>query len=161
MVITWILNTVADDISTSMNYMDNAFSVWSELDERFSVISGHKIYETQRDLFKLEQGNDSVEFYFYKLKGFWDESKALEPYVKCTCGAVKDREMQIEKTRIIQFLMGLHSSFTTARGQLLMMQPWPSVNQAFMLIKQEEKQRQIHNVLNQPIAMMAVLLDQI
>lgn len=36
-----------------------------------------------------------------------------------------------------------------------MMQPWPTVNQAFMLIKQEEKQRQIHNVLSQPIAMMA------
>lgn len=56
MVITWILNTVADDISSSMNYMDSAYSVWSELNERFSVISGHKIYETQRDLFKLEQG---------------------------------------------------------------------------------------------------------
>ncbi|XP_074352807.1 uncharacterized protein LOC141691958 [Apium graveolens] len=123
MVITWILNTVADDISSSMNYMDSAYNVWYELNERFSVISGHKIYETQRDLFKLEQGNDSVEFYFHKLKGFWDEIKALEPTIKCTCGAIKVWEQQVEKTRLIQFLMGLHSSFTAARGQLLMMQP--------------------------------------
>lgn len=60
MVMTWILNTVSDEISSSMNYMDDAYSVWDELNERFAVVSGHKIYETQRDLFKLEQGNDSV-----------------------------------------------------------------------------------------------------
>ncbi|XP_074360209.1 uncharacterized protein LOC141700309 [Apium graveolens] len=93
MIITWILNTVSDDISNSMNYLDSAFTVWSELNERFSAISGHKYYETQRDLFKLEQGNDSIEFYFHKLKGCWDEIKALEPTVNCTCGATKEWEL--------------------------------------------------------------------
>lgn len=77
MVITWILNTISDEISNSMNYMDNAFDVWNELNEHFTAVSGHKIYEIQKDLFKLEQGNDSVELYFHKLKGFWDELKAL------------------------------------------------------------------------------------
>lgn len=154
MVITWILNTVSDDISNSMNYMDCAANVWNELNERFSAVSGHKFYETQRDLFKLEQGNDSVELYFHKLKGFWDELNALSPAIKCTCTATKEWESQLEKTRLIQFLMGLHSSFTAARGQLLMMSPWPTVNQAFMLLKQEEKQRQVHGNLSSPIAMM-------
>ncbi|XP_074360210.1 uncharacterized protein LOC141700311 [Apium graveolens] len=50
--------------------------------------------------------------------------------------------------------MGLHSSYTAARGQLLMMSPWPSVNQAFMLLKQEERQRQFHNSTSSPVAMM-------
>lgn len=139
MVITWILNTVSDEISSSMNYMDEALSVWHELNERFAAVSGHKIYESQRDLFKLEQGTDSVELYFYKLKGFWDELRVLEPVIKCSCGAIKDWEKQVEKTRLIQFLVGLHTSYTVVRGQLLMMNPWPSVNQAFILIKREEK----------------------
>ncbi|XP_074342826.1 uncharacterized protein LOC141680522 [Apium graveolens] len=145
-------------ICSSMNYLDSACTVWSELSERFDAVSGHKVYAIQRDLFKLEQGNDSVEFYFHKLKGYWDELKALQPVVKCTCGAIKDWEMQLEQTRLIQFLMGLHSSFTAARGHLLMMNPWPSVNQAFMLLKQEEKQRQTHS-LSSPsqIAMMVNL----
>lgn len=38
--------------------------------------------------------------------------------------------------------MGLHDSYATARGQILMMDPLPSVLQAFSLIKQDEKQRQ-------------------
>ncbi|XP_074360665.1 uncharacterized protein LOC141700904 [Apium graveolens] len=108
MVITWILNTVSDDINNNMNYMDSAYAVWHELNERFFAV-------------------------------FWDEIKALEPTIKCSCGAVKDWENQLEKTRLIQFLMGLHSSYTATRGQLLMMSPWPTVNQAFMLLKQEEK----------------------
>lgn len=55
---------MSDEISNSMNYMDTALTVWNELNERFSAVSGHKFYETQRDLFKLEQGNDSIEFFF-------------------------------------------------------------------------------------------------
>lgn len=146
MVITWILNTVSDEISNSMNYMDNARDVWNELSERFSVVSGHKIYEVQKDMFRLEQGNESVELYFHKLKGHWDELKALENPIKCTCGASKSWAEQAERTKLVQFLMGLHNSYTTARGNLLMMNPWPSLNQAYMLIKQEEKQRQIPSV---------------
>ncbi|XP_074336980.1 uncharacterized protein LOC141674159 [Apium graveolens] len=61
MVITWILKTVSDEISNSMNYMDSASDVWNKLSERFSAVSGHKISEVQKDLFMLEQGNDSVE----------------------------------------------------------------------------------------------------
>lgn len=38
-----------------------------------------------------------------------------------------------------------------------MMQPWPTVNQAFMLLKQEEKQRQIHNATNSHISLMVNL----
>ncbi|XP_074364939.1 uncharacterized protein LOC141705983 [Apium graveolens] len=37
--------------------------------------------------------------------------------------------------------MGLNDSFSTARGQILMMNPLPSITQAFSLIKQEERQR--------------------
>ena len=62
-------------------------------------------------------------------------------------------DSQIEKTRLIQFLMGLRSSYTAARGHLLMMNPWPIVNHAYMLIKQEGKQRQIAGT-STPIAMM-------
>ena len=157
MIITWILNTVSDDISNSMNYMHSAYDVWNELNERFSAVSGHKIYEVQKDLFRLEQGNDSVELYFHKLKGFWDELKALESPIVCSCGAAKSWDAQNEKTKLAQFLMGLHNSYKTARGQLLMMNPWPSLNHAYMLIKQEEKQRQMQPSIENSLALMANL----
>lgn len=51
-----------------MNYVHCANVVWTELHERFFSVSGHKIYEVERDLFKIEQGASSVELYFHKLK---------------------------------------------------------------------------------------------
>lgn len=69
------------------------------------------------------------------MKGYWDELRALEPTIKCSCGAIKEWDLQLEKTRLIQFLMELHSSYTAAHGQISMMTHWPIVNQTFMLLK--------------------------
>lgn len=43
--------------------------------------------------------------------------------------------------------MGLNESFASARGQILMTNPFPSIPQAYSLIKQEERQRQGHTVI--------------
>nr|TKR99929.1 hypothetical protein D5086_0000187380 [Populus alba] len=37
--------------------------------------------------------------------------------------------------------MGLHESYTAVRGQVLLMNPFPSIRQAYSLVTQEEKQR--------------------
>lgn len=52
--------------------------------------------------------------------------------------------------------MGLHDTFITARGQILMMTPLPSVTQAYSLIKQDEKQRQGYNHNNANLVALGV-----
>lgn len=89
MIISWIMNTVSDEISDNMKFVDSAASVWNELNERFSGINGHRIFEIQKDIHKLEQENMSVDLYYHKLKGLWDEFAALEVVPKCICGASK------------------------------------------------------------------------
>lgn len=107
----------------------------------------------QKDLFKLEQCNDIIETYYHKLKGLWDELSVLEPVIKCTCGVTKEWDSHIEETRLNQFLMGFHSGYIVSRGHLLMMNPWPTINQAYMLTKQKEKQWKVTSS-DTPIAMM-------
>lgn len=51
-------------------------------------------------------------------------------------------EERESRRKLLQFLLGLHDSFSNARGQILMMQPLPDVNHAYSLIKQDERQRQ-------------------
>ena len=41
----------------------------------------------------------------------------------------------------MQFLMGLNESYSAIRGQILLMNPFPSVRQAYSSVCQEEKQR--------------------
>lgn len=101
LVITWILNTVADEISDGLNYVTTAKEVWLELAERFSGTNGHRIYQVLKDTHSLEQGNKSVEVYFHKLKGLWDEYAVLEPTVSCTCGAHKIQTERDQKRKLL------------------------------------------------------------
>jgi len=47
------------------------------------------------------------------------------------------------RNHMLQFLMGLNSTYDTTRGQILSMDPFPSVNRAYYILQQLEKQRQV------------------
>lgn len=46
--------------------------------------------------------------------------------------------------RLIQFLMGLNEGYSGAKNSILMMDPLPSINHAYSLLIQDEKQREVH-----------------
>lgn len=72
----------------------------------------------------------------------------LVPYkVGCVCETHKLQEAREQIKKLLQFLMGLNDSFSSAKGQILMMNELPTIAQAFSLIKQEERQRQATLVL--------------
>jgi hypothetical protein len=60
-----------------------------------------------------------------------------------------------EKMRLGQFLMGLNESYSAIRGQIMLMQPLPTVKKAYSLLCEEEKQRGLveHKVTEQVHAM--------
>ena len=62
----------------------------------------------------------------------WDE---LASYNNASSGAQQDQQ------RLMQFLMGLNESYSAIRGQILLMNPLPSVRQAYSSMCKEEKQR--------------------
>ncbi|GJX95651.1 cysteine-rich receptor-like protein kinase 8 [Tanacetum coccineum] len=76
----------------------------------------------------LKQENCSVEVYYHKLKGFWDEYDALEAPYMCIC---------------------LDEGYSNIRGQILLMQPLPSAAKAYTMVRQEEKQRETSNPKHQ------------
>lgn len=54
---------------------------------------------------------------------------------------MKEIQKGKEKKRAIQFLLGLHGTFLTIRGQILSMQEIPSLGKAYSLVMTEEKQK--------------------
>ncbi|XP_074360828.1 uncharacterized protein LOC141701081 [Apium graveolens] len=55
MLISWILNTISDDIKNGMDFVQSAQEVLKELHEQFSGINGHRVYQILKDLHALEQ----------------------------------------------------------------------------------------------------------
>ena len=132
MVHSWIINTLNPEISDSVIYYSTAHEVWEDLHERFSQSNAPRIFEIQRDIACFKQEQLSVSVYYTKLKGLWNE---LTSYSDSLHAAQQDQQ------KLMQFLMGLHESYTAVRGQVLLMHPLPSIRQAYSLVTQEEKQR--------------------
>jgi len=71
--------------------------------------------------------------YYTKAKQLWDESRAVNNVptctcTKCKCGINGKLYTYTEEQRLIQFLMGLNSSYTAVGGNILMMSPFPSMS---------------------------------
>ena len=145
MIISWILNTVIDSISNNLNFVHSASDLWLELQEHYSQLDGHRIYQLTNDITQLKQVNTSVEVYYQKLKGLWDEIDAIEAPYMCTCNCVCENgrlngEREGRK-RLLQFLIGLDECYSNIRGQILLIQPLPITTKAYAMLRQEEKQR--------------------
>ncbi|XP_071712252.1 uncharacterized protein [Rutidosis leptorrhynchoides] len=125
MIISWILNTVTEEISNSLSFINSAHHLWHELHEHYSQIDGHRIYQLAHDIAQLKQNNNSIEIYYHKLNGYWDETDALEdPYMcicTCTCDNGRLNGEREQRKRLITFLMGLDDSYSNIRGQILLM----------------------------------------
>ncbi|GJS36500.1 hypothetical protein Tco_0534882 [Tanacetum coccineum] len=84
-----------------------------------------------------------------------DEIKA--PYActcKCVCNNGKENGEREQRKRQVQFSMRLDECYTNIIGQILLMQPLPTVAKAYNMLRQEEKQRDTHKQqVNSPIAL--------
>ncbi|XP_070021939.1 uncharacterized protein LOC142177609 [Nicotiana tabacum] len=91
---------------------------------------------------KTAQSSLDIASYFNKLKKLWDELAFLRSKYtnRCNCGG---RSEEQEENKLYQFLMGLNDTYVSVRSNLLMMQPLPSLYNAYNILLQDERQRQV------------------
>ena len=92
------------------------------------------------------QGDSTVTTFFTDLQATWDQLLNLRPLPSCSCGkctcGVNDKITQLyHQDSIMQFLNGLSDCYSQVKTQILMMEPVPSIDKAFSLVIQEERQR--------------------
>nr|XP_009631844.1 uncharacterized protein LOC104121529 [Nicotiana tomentosiformis] len=135
MVISWLLNSLSKDIAESL----------------------------QKELSDLVQGTSDVAGYYTKVKKIWDELDTLNTCIHCTCecncGGKSRTLKSLQDGRLIQFLRGLNDAYSAVRSNILMITPLPSVNQAYSLLIQDEKQRKIH-VAQHPVEIAFLVQNQ-
>lgn len=67
LVISWILNSVSKEISTSVMFINNACEIWNDLKDRFQQSNGPRKFQIRREIMNLHQNQDSIGIYFTKL----------------------------------------------------------------------------------------------
>ncbi|XP_057976036.1 uncharacterized protein LOC131163461 [Malania oleifera] len=137
-VITWLQNSMSVDIKCSTLYAETAHQLWVELEHRLAQQNAPRIYENKQGIAALMQQQDSVSCYFSKLKILLDELMNYESIPSCSCGGLKK---VIENQ--MKFLMGLNDSYKGLKAQILLIKPFPNLNEVYSIIQQEEKRREI------------------
>ncbi|XP_048438042.1 uncharacterized protein LOC125476225 [Pyrus x bretschneideri] len=117
MVLAWILNSVHEDIASSISYYTSAADVWADLCDRFSQGNDSHVYQIKREIVDRRQEQQSISVYYTKLKALWDELTSYHKPPTCTCGGLKKINERDEKESVMQFLMGLNESYVAVRGK--------------------------------------------
>ncbi|KAF7131949.1 hypothetical protein RHSIM_Rhsim09G0112600 [Rhododendron simsii] len=156
LVASWILNSVSDEIRSSILYAHTARAIWIDLSDRFLQSNAPQIYQLKQSISALKQEELSVSAYFTKLKSLWDELNSLQVFQPCTCGSGKFFSERLQQDRAMEFLQGLHDRFGPLRSQILLMEPLPNAAKIYSLVRQEEKQQEIQS-LSTPIPDAAAL----
>uniref|UniRef100_A0A803LQR9 Retrotransposon Copia-like N-terminal domain-containing protein n=1 Tax=Chenopodium quinoa TaxID=63459 RepID=A0A803LQR9_CHEQI len=135
MVVSWILSSMSADIADDFSYIESSVELWSELQERFGQSNGPLVYQLKKEIDALKQENMTIIAYYGKIKKLWDELQSLRAFPKL---ADLDGE-----DRLMQFLLGLNSGFDSTITNILSMDPLPTINRAFSIAQQIEKQKEV------------------
>ncbi|XP_041001733.1 uncharacterized protein LOC121247453 [Juglans microcarpa x Juglans regia] len=142
-VITWMQNAMAIDIKVSTVYVETAHQLWLELEQCFAQQNATRIFEIKHAITMLMQNQDVVSVYFSKLKTLLDELSNYEAIPSCSCGGLKTVVQNQQRDWVMKFLIGLNDSYKGIKAQILLIKPFPSLNEVYPIIQQEEKKREI------------------
>lgn len=148
LIISWLLYSLDEHIAKSVLYFTTAREIWTDLEDRFGYTSGAQLYALEQQLYALSQGSSSVSEFYTRIKVVWDELNAAFPLPvctcnKCTCNLTQRIYKAQQDQRLIQFLMKVNDEFANVRSNIIMQQPLPLVAQAYRLLAQEERHKEI------------------
>jgi len=133
LVIAWIMNSVSESIAESILYIESASAIWKHVEKRFAISNGSRKYKLNRDVYNLKQNGDSVNEYYTKMRGVWEELSAMNDLPKSTSineeitNFLQALARQTEEQRPFQFFNGLYEVYTSQRSQILLTSPLLSV----------------------------------
>ncbi|XP_019262962.1 PREDICTED: uncharacterized protein LOC109240743 [Nicotiana attenuata] len=140
------MNCVSPELLSGIVYSSNACDIWKDLKERFDKVDGSRIFQLHKEIAIVSQGTSTITTYYSKIRSLWAEFDSLAPTPECECEKSREFVAFMRRQKHLQFLMGLNKTYEQARGQILMMDPIPSVNKAYSMLIERESQRTMSNV---------------
>ncbi|XP_072078063.1 uncharacterized protein [Arachis hypogaea] len=109
MVMTWMVNSMEDDISSNYMYYTTAKELWDRVKEMYSNLGNKsQIYELTINAREIQQGSDNVTKYFHTLKQVWQDLNYFNNYKWNSATNAKHHQQTVEEGKIFQFLARLN-----------------------------------------------------
>jgi len=85
MVLSWLLNSLSENIRNNVLYFETVKELWNDLEERFGQSNKARLFQVQKDVSCLSEGDLDIASYYTKAKQLWDESNTVGGIPMCTC----------------------------------------------------------------------------
>lgn len=150
MVQSWLINSMEASISEGFILQQFTQQLYDEIKARYGHYNAPQLFELHKKMTSKQDSNTIVEYYS-KLKRVWDEIQLLDGFpdcdcgalAKCTCGLLEKVLAADQKQKLIRFLVGLNSGYDTTKTNILSMDPLPTVNRAYYILLQVERQNKL------------------
>ncbi|KAL2933389.1 Retrovirus-related Pol polyprotein from transposon RE1 [Bienertia sinuspersici] len=150
MLVSWIPRSTDSTLVASIPFHDDAKKLWDYLERRFCVANGPRIQQLRAQISDCRQSkNMTIEVYYTKLLGLYDELNRLKPLHACSCGlctcdVVGKFAADLREEIFHQFLIGIDDDYYAAvRTNLLSQSPPADLDRAYQTLIQEERSRNI------------------
>ena len=74
---SWLMKVVSPQIKISITYRDTTLEIWNDLRDTHSQGNGPRVFQLQKDIASINQGDSSITTYFTQLKVYWINSRIL------------------------------------------------------------------------------------
>lgn len=150
MIVSWMLRSMEPKISAVMPYHEHAKQLWDAVAKKYRVTNGPRLQQLRSAITDCKQTKSmTMEDYYSKLIGLYDDLFQLKPLRVCECGlctcdlarhAAADRDEEI----LHQFLIGVDDvEYSVVRSNLLSRDPMPTLDEAYLALVQEERSKGI------------------
>ena len=81
MVMTWLVNSIDEDISSNYMCYSTAKELWDNINQMYSDLGNQsQVFELTLKLGEIQQGKDSITKYFNSLKRLWQDLDLFNNY---------------------------------------------------------------------------------
>ena len=109
MIMTWLVNSMEEDIGSNYMCYSTAKELWDSINEMYPDVSNKsQVYELTLRIGEIKQGGESITKYFNNLKRIWQDLDVYNTYEWKSTEDAKYHGQVVEEGRIFKFLAGLN-----------------------------------------------------
>ncbi|XP_075473306.1 uncharacterized protein LOC142504306 [Primulina tabacum] len=135
----WLINSMDPSLIGNFIRFPTVKQVWDSIAINFfDGTDTSQVYDLRRRVTRMKQAGGSIEKYYNDLQGLWREIDFRRPNpMKCP-GDIQKYNSILQEDRVYVFLDGLDDRLDKTRSDVLQLQTFPTVEQAYAHVRRED-----------------------
>lgn len=140
----WLIGSIDPTLVGNFIIFPTAKGVWDAVATTyFDGTDTSQVYDLKRKVSRLRHHERSLETYYNSLQGLWREIYFRRPNPMTCEEDIRIYNTTVQEDRVYTFLDGLDDRLDNIRADILRMQPFPTIEQAYAEVRKENQRQTV------------------